>query len=195
VRIAPFAALVLTIGCGALEDPEEGMPPPINESVNGTTPGGGLPGTTGGNGTTTGGSDSGTTMASTSGADSTGTGLDLGMGVLFVGEILIGDGAWMAPLQCEVRFFTEQQLDPTTGLADEWETAVPVVVDAFPYELIITRNDVSSTVDFGSEGYIGVRCDFDGDGMVDQVGAFHPSLPAELVTLPVDGVTLELQFL
>ena len=186
--------MLVSAGCGALEDPEEGTPPPVNESMNASAPGSGIGATMSFDETTTGGDS---TSGTTSGADSTGgTGLDLGIGVLFVGEIAIGDGAWTPPMDCEVRFFSQDQLDPMTGVASEWEASVPITIDAFPYPFMITRNDTSgTTVDFGSEGYIGVRCDFDGDMMLDNVGAFHPTLPAELVTLPVDMVTLELQFL
>ena len=195
VRIVPPAtAFILSLGCGLLDDPDEGNQPPINESANASLGDGFIPGGTDTDtDTTTGGSDSGTTAGSTSGADSTGTGLDLGMGVLFVGEISEGDGAWTTPFDCEVRLFTEDQLDPMTGAADESVEQYPIELDDYPYELIITRNDVPA-VDFGWEGYIGVRCDPFGDGSFT-VGAFHPSLPAQLVTLPVDMVTLELQFL
>ena len=185
---------MLSLGCGVLDDPDEGNQPPINGTANASQGDGFFPGTTEGD-TTTGGSDSGTTAGSTSGADSSGTGLDLGMGVLLVGEIALGDGAWAPPFSCGVRFYTEDQLDPMTGAADEWVDQYDVDVDELPYAFMVTRNDVAPEVDFGFEGYVGVRCDTDGDGMMDPVGAVHPSFPAQLVTLPVDMVTLELQFL
>lgn len=185
---------MLCLGCGLLDDPEEGNQPPINESANDSPGGGILPDDTDGD-TTTGGSDSGTTAGSTSGADSTGTGLDLGMGVLMVGEIAQGDGAWTPPFSCGIRLYTEDQLDPMTGAADEWVSQYDVAIDMFPQPFMVTRNDVAAEVDFGWEGYVGVRCDTDGDGAMDTVGAVHPSFPAQLVTLPVDMVTLELQFL
>lgn len=195
VRIVPPAtAFIFCLGCGLLEDPEEGNQPPINESANDSPGGGFLPGDTDTDtDTATGGSDSGTTAGSTSGADSTGTGLDLGMGVLFVGTITDGGGAWTPPFDCQVRLYSEDQLDPTTGAADDSVEQYPIELVGFPHELIVTRNDVPA-VDFGWEGYIGVRCDTFGDGSYT-VGAFHPSLPAQLVTLPVDMVTLDLQFL
>lgn len=195
VRIVPPAtAFILCLGCGLLEDPEEGNRPPINESVNGSPGGGFLPGDTDTDTDTTGGSDSGTTAGATSGADSTGTGPDLGMGVLFVGTIGDGGGAWTPPFDCEVRLYSEDQLDPMTGAADDSVAQYPIELVNFPHAFMVTRNDVPADVDFGWEGYIGVRCDPFGDDSYT-VGAFHPSLPAQIVTLPVDMVTLDLQFL
>ncbi len=191
VRAPILVLIAATLGCGLLEDEPDGTPPPVGESNGANMTTQGVGNATGG--ATTGGTASGT--ATSDGADTT-VGLpDLGMGVLAVGEIAIGDGAWTPPLPCVVRFYLADQLDPDTGVAMEWEAEIPIVIDAFPFTYMLTRNDVPATVDFGTEGYIGTRCDFDGDEQLDNVGGFFPELPAELVTLPAPDVDMALQFL
>lgn len=189
MRAALFAAVVCS-GCGLLDDDGQGPPPPIGESNSaGMTQG--VAGGTAGN--SSGGASTG---ASTSdGADTTAGVLDLGMGILMVGEIDVGDGAWAPPLPCSLRFFTEEQLDPRTGVAMEWIAEIPIEIDEFPFAFSVSRDDVPPEIDVGSELYFGVRCDFDGDGALDNVGAFFPELPAELIVLPADGVNVALQFL
>lgn len=181
----------LAAGCGLLDDEEPATPPPVGESNSaGMLPSAG----TAAVGTST-GSIGSTGASSSDGADTT-VGLpDLGMGVLMLGVIDIGDGAWAPPLPCVLRIFLDDQLDPESGIAMEWEAEIPLVIDAFPYVYMISRNDVPATVDYGTEGYVGIRCDFDGDRQLDNVGAFYPELPAELVTLPADSVDMALQFL
>ena len=185
IAVAGFAA-----GCGLLEEEEPGTPAPVGESNSaGMFPSAG----TAAVGTSTG---SGSTAASSSdGADTTVGPPDLGMDVLMLGVIDIGDGAWTTPLPCVLRIFLDDQLDPETGIAMEWEAEIPLVIEAFPYMYMVTRDDVPATIDYATEGYVGVRCDFDGDRQLDNVGAFYPELPAQLVTLPADSVDMALQFL
>lgn len=180
--------LLVGMGCGVLQDEEPGMPPPVGNAQGSNSGAGGASETGEGGGDTTG-------AVADDDADSTGAIPDIGLGVLLIGEVELGDGAWIAPLDCAVRFFLPDQLDPQSGAATEWEGELPIVIDAFPYTFSITRDDVPDTIAPRTEGYVGIRCDFDGDGVMDNVGAFHPELPAELVTLPFDGVTLSLAFL
>lgn len=184
-------ALATTSACGLLEDDGPG-PAPVNESQGQTATAAA---------STAGDESDGSDVSSGSGAtsmmpaDTTAGVPDIGMGVVLSGEIGMGVGNWTTPMPCSVRFFLEDQLDPQDGASTEWEAEIPIVIEEFPHALTVMYDDLPDTLGAFSETYIGIRCDFDNDGINDNVGGFHPGLPAELVTLPFDDVTLGLEFL
>lgn len=183
--------LMMAPACGLLEEPEEGAPAPVDEPnpMTGAATMAVFP-TASSSGTGTG---SGT--AGSDGADSTGVFPDIGMGVLFSGELAEGDGGWDLPMSCALRFFVGDQLDPVNGVSTEWEAEVLLEIDAFPYLYSIGNDEVPATVANGSMGWVGIRCDFDGDGMNDNVGGFFPQLPAQQITLPRDDIDMTVTFL
>jgi hypothetical protein len=117
------------------------------------------------------------------------------MGIWMVGELQTGDGAWALPMDCNLRFFLPEQLDTMTGVASEWEADVPITITEFPQPFMLGVDDFSDAVMVGTEGYVGIRCDLEGDGTLDNVGAYYPELPPELVMLPADGIELGIVFL
>jgi len=198
VRTSAIRILLLVslgAGCGLLEDDEPGNAAPVGGTADsGLPPAGGGSGTTGD--MTGSGSSSGTTTGNA--VDSTGstgsTGADLG-DVVVAGVISQGDGAWVAPLECELRLYGPNDIEPMSGSATGVAAAVPITIDEFPYAYSVTYDDVPGEISSGWEGYLGVRCDFDGDGQLDTVGAYYPELPAALITIPLDGLDMSLVFL
>lgn len=144
-------------------------------------------GTTSATASTTGGTADTTGMATDGGVSGPETG---GPNPLISGHILDGP-AGVVPMTCMIRLHTFESLDPGSGLPiDIAYEAVSTVQDLPQFYAINVVPD--GIVGEGDDVYVSTRCDVDGDGALDDVGAYYPQVPLETVLLPAQDIDLVL---
>lgn len=120
--------------------------------------------------------------------DDSGTGID---GIVLSGVLLDGTSGLM-PDTCRIRLHTLDSLDPGSGIPVEvaYETLVAVQLLPQPYGV----SDVPAELLTGDPIYVSTLCDVDGDGALDNFGAYYPQLPLEPISLPSEEIDMTLDF-
>jgi len=102
------------------------------------------------------------------------------------GKLKRQDGASVeAPVLCEVRVYTPEQIDPNTGAVQGTGLSFPMTVWSFPQYFDITAQELGNFP--ALTGYVAAYCDEDGDGTVDEsdgIVAHYPELPMTSVPIP-----------
>jgi len=201
-----LSLLALLASASACNDADPLPPPPVEGPTGDAVPpiggaattAGTPPGTTGlpqtttldGSGTLT------TTATATSTADSNADAdpnTGPGGSPLVIGQLLDG-GPGLLPNHCRVRLHALDSIDPGSGIPFDvaFETILAVPALPQPYAITGVPSDVAGP---GDQLYVSVLCDVDGDGALDDYGAYYPQIPLEPVLLPAEDVDLRLDFI
>lgn len=194
--IAGFG-LIAGLSAACEEDDDERNLPPSGKNTTGVISGG-LPVAstsdpeTGSSSSTGAGATEGTESGSGSATEggTTGTTVDVLLSGRFINEL--GE-AYPPPVTCSVRFYALGQIEPSTGVSSDVTLQQSFSIEQWPADWAITPQLAGDAIVPGDAGYITAICDTDGDGLTDDgVGGYYPALPLEPLSIPAEGLDIEI---
>lgn len=195
------AVLVCSLWVGACQGDPAPPPPPIDNDptigpvtlpmgMSGAAPS--TSATTEGTGPTDGSGDTtGREPLPTGSGSGSGSGTSA-QGPLLSGQLLDGPTG-LVPDTCRIRMHTLDSIDPGSGLPVDTAAEITATIQALP-QMYVVDSVPGGAIGVGDEVYVSALCDVDGDGVLDNLGAYYPQIPLESVVLPAMGVDMTLDF-
>jgi len=105
---------------------------------------------------------------------------------VLLGGVLDTEEDIPTPINCAIRFYELNAIDPGTGLEVEvYKAQFIFEVPAWPASFEVDEDDAEGLLETDESGYVAALCDGDGNNIFDDgLGGFYPGLPLEEVVLP-----------